>query len=99
MPNSNVNREQMAVMFYNLSKAYSVPFPDWNVNLSQYPDSSKISGWARTQIMWAVGNKIISGKSSNGKLYLDPKGEATRAEAAAIILNYEREGMKLPKKK
>lgn len=39
-----------------------------------------------TAMQWAVGNKLISGKSS-GTL-LDPKGQATRIEVAAMVMNY-----------
>ena len=37
---------------------------------------------------WAVANGIIGGVREGGKDYLDPKGDATRAQTAAILMRY-----------
>jgi len=37
---------------------------------------------------WAVGNKIITGKTVDGQLVLDPQGNANRAECAVIIQRF-----------
>ena len=37
---------------------------------------------------WAVENGIISGSLEGGKTYLDPKGDATRAQVASVLMRY-----------
>ena len=79
----NITREQLAVMLSNYCK-YKGKYKATNTNYSKFSDSGKISGFAKTGMNWAVGNKIVNG--SNGKL--NPQGTANRAEAAAMIYNY-----------
>ena len=79
----NITREQLAVMLSNYCK-YKGKYKATNANYSKFSDSGKISGFAKTGMNWAVGNKIVNG--SNGKL--NPQGTANRAEAAAMIYNY-----------
>ena len=81
--NDNITREQLAVMLSNYCK-YKGKYKATNANYSKFSDSGKISGFAKTGMNWAVGNKIVNG--SNGKL--NPQGTANRAEAAAMIYNY-----------
>jgi hypothetical protein len=81
--NDNITREQLAVILSNYCK-YKGKYKATNANYSKFSDSGKISGFAKTGMNWAVGNKIVNG--SNGKL--NPQGTATRAEAAAMIYNY-----------
>ena len=45
-----------------------------------------MSSWAVDAMRWAVGTGIITGK--NGGLYLDPGGNASRAECAVIIQRF-----------
>ena len=52
-------------------------------DLSAYSDQP--SQWAESAMQWAVAQKLISGK---GNGVLDPTGQATRAEAAAILMRY-----------
>ena len=54
-------------------------------DLSQFTDEADISDWARDNISWAVGAGLISGK---GNGILDPLGNATRAEVAAILQRF-----------
>ena len=51
-------------------------------DLSGFSDQEQVSGWARTQMAWAVGCGLINGKSGGA---LDPAGRATRSEVAAIL--------------
>ena len=53
--------------------------------LSSYPDVDQLESWAPAFMNWAVASEYISG-SDGGKL--DPQGNVTRAEAAAIICRY-----------
>ncbi len=84
-PSDSITREQLAVTLRNYAN-YKKKNTNSTTSLSKYKDSTKVSSWAKTAMQWAVGKKIISGKD-NGTM-LDPKGTATRAEAAAMINNY-----------
>lgn len=55
-------------------------------SLDKFADASQVSGYAREAMQWAVANGIINGRSNTG--LLDPKGNATRVEAAAIIQRF-----------
>jgi hypothetical protein len=80
-PNANITREQLAAMLYkyatvkNLNKAF-------NSNaLDNFSDKNQVSSYAVEAMKWAVSQGIISGKGGR----LDPKGNATRAECAAMV--------------
>ena len=78
-PNDSITREQLAVMLWRKEGS-----PNVVVDLSRFGDASKISKYAITAMNWAVSQGIIAGSGSN----LNPKGTATRAEAAQVFKNY-----------
>lgn len=83
-PDDNITREQFAAIIdrYAVYKGNKVSN---TADISQFADTEEISDWAFESVSWAVGSGLISGKD-NG--ILDPKGSATRAEAAAILQRY-----------
>ncbi len=83
-PEKSVTREQFAVMLYRYA-SYKGTLKASSGDLSGYVDSSAVSSYAADAMKWAIGNGIITGKTGNK---LDPKGGATRAEAAAMIVRY-----------
>ncbi len=78
-PNGSITREQLVTMLYRYAAPEAVT---GQTMLAQFSDSQNISEWAVAALEWAVANGIISGKDNN---LLDPQGQATRAEIAAII--------------
>lgn len=48
-------------------------------------DSKDISDWAKPSVYWGIYNKLISGTNADT---LTPKGTATRAQLAKILVNY-----------
>ena len=84
-PDSNVTREQFAVMLYKYArfKGYDLTATG---DLTQFPDAGSISSWAETALSWANGNGLINGHE-NGTI--DPKGSAIRAQAASIMANFD----------
>lgn len=82
-PNDSITREQLAVMLNNYCK-YKGKLKTVNGNLNTFKDSNKISSYAKNAMNWASGNGVITG--SNG--YINPKGNATRAETASMIYKY-----------
>ncbi len=84
-PADNITREQMAVMMYRMAE-YLGYDTSAQADISQYIDAEKIDGFAEKAMRWAVSNGIIKGKDY--ETVLDPLGNATRAECAAIIQRF-----------
>ena len=81
----NITREQLAVMLQNYAR-YKKKNTTKVADISKYKDVTGVSSYAVDAVKWAIGNKVISGKSNGTRI--DPKGNATRAEASAMIQNY-----------
>lgn len=83
-PDTNVTREQAAAILYRYAnlKGYDTSARG---DLDQFKDKGKISDYAVEAFDWANGAGIISGK---GDGVLDPKGTATRAELARILVSF-----------
>lgn len=81
-PDQMVTREQMAVFLYRYAKwaGYDVT-TSTNSAISSFNDSSEVSVWANEALVWAAGQSLISGVSTDT---LDPQGQATRSQVAAI---------------
>lgn len=77
----DVTREELATMLWRYAK-----FRDLDVSavgeLSAFRDADEISGYADEAMVWAVGSGIVGGK---GEGILDPGGNGTRAEFAAMV--------------
>ena len=88
-PNSNVTREQLAIMLYNYVKykGYDLEATK-DVDLNSFVDGSKTSAWAASQLKWACDLGLIGGKSVSGVTYLAPQDTATRAEIATIFMRF-----------
>ena len=86
-PNGNVTREQMATILrrYGESKGLDV---SKEADLSSYPDADRISNYAVEAMAWANGTGLINGNKIDGTIFLQPKGNATRAQVAAILVRY-----------
>ncbi len=83
-PKDNVLRQDLAGMLRNYAK-YKKKNVSVTTDLSKYSDYKKIETYAIDSMKWAVGSGVITG-NANGTLA--PKGNATRAEAAAMIQKY-----------
>ena len=88
-PSGEITREQLAVILYNYTQQFAPGSLTATGSLAGFPDAGSVSGWARTEMAWAVGNGLISGTGSGGVAYLSPKGSATRAQVAAILMRFE----------
>ncbi len=83
VPNANITREQMATILFRYAQYNEMDAVTLEENLGQFVDNSEISEYAVTALNWTVSNDVMSGK---GDGILDPKGNATRAEAAAVLI-------------
>lgn len=79
-PDGAITREQLAVMLWRYTGS-----PAASGTLNGFSDQGKVSGYAVNALRWAVETGILSGK---GNGILDPKGKATRAEAATLLYHY-----------
>jgi len=84
-PEDPITREQFAAIMARYAKFKSYDTAVGADILDGYRDGQKVSGWARESLAWTCAMKIIYGKGSG---ILDPQGEATRAEAAAILIRF-----------
>ena len=80
-PDDPITREQLTAIFYRYAdyKGYKLTVTG---NLDKFEDADKITDYAKTVMQWAVGNRLIKGKSET---LLDPQGTATRAEISAML--------------
>ena len=82
-----ITREQIAQILYVYarSKGYDVSIED--VSLDRFTDVDKISSWAMTAIKWANSKGVLNG-SAGDEPKLNPTGNATRAECAAMLRSF-----------
>ena len=83
-PNDKVTREQLAAILYRYAqyKKYDVFGAK---SLDGYTDAQSVSSYAVPALQWANAAGIVTGKSGSK---LDPKGNATRAEVAAMLMRF-----------
>lgn len=83
-PNDKVTREQLAAILYRYAqyKKYDVSGAK---SLDGYTDAQSVSSYAVPALQWANAAGIVTGKSGSK---LDPKGNATRAEVAAMLMRF-----------
>ena len=89
-PEGPVTREQIAVIFTQYMFHVLKMNRTWTpADLSTFPDGAQVSGWAKEAMQDAVALGLINGtKASDGKVYLDPQGSATRQQVATILMNF-----------
>lgn len=83
-PKTDITREQLVTILYRYAQALCLD-TSARANLSVYSDRGKIGAYASDAFRWAVSVGIITGTSSTA---LSPKGNATRAQCAAILQRF-----------
>ena len=79
-PDVKVTREQLAAILYRYAQ-YKKLDTDAGAKLDSFSDAGNVSGYASEALSWAVSEGLINGASGR----LMPKGDATRAQVAAIL--------------
>ena len=90
-PDNKLTREQMVTILYNVAGR-----PATNTSaLAQFNDRGQVAAYAVNGFAWAVSNKVVSGTSNTT---LSPRGTATRAQVAVILIRYLEnvEGVQFP---
>lgn len=80
-PNANVTREQLAAILYRYAEYMNLSTRGAS-NLTKFDDYYSIGTWARDSLAWANYHGLINGVDS---YHIDPKGNTTRAQLAAIL--------------
>ena len=86
-PDSSVTREQMATILYRYAQKVGIDTSK-HTELSAFPDASRVSAYARAPMQWIVAEGVIGGSRENGQDWLNPQGNATRAEVATILMRF-----------
>ena len=89
----NITREDMVTIMYRYAKYKNLDLSGAG-SLGVFSDQDQISGYAREALAWAVGNGIINGRSGTG--LVDPRGNASRVECAAIIQRFMKKYLSKP---
>ncbi len=85
-PNRAITREELVVMIYRYAGS---PALVTTTGMEKFSDADQVSAWAEVAMRWAIQNGIINGKSADN---IVPRGDATRAEVAAVLQRYVRLG-------
>ena len=83
-PDTNINREQMAVIMANYAKKLGYTVPK-TLEAVTFVDNASISSWAKDAVRAMQQAGILAGKTNNR---FDPAGTATRAEVATVLRRF-----------
>ena len=79
-PDDNITREQTAALLYRFDG-----YPRLTAGQLEFEDAADLSDWAWDSMVWATTEDLINGKPGG---LLDPQGDTTRAEVAALLHRY-----------
>ncbi len=86
-PNGTITREQLATILFRYCNAEGLD-TSGRTELGSFPDKGKISAYAEDALSWAVSEGLVTGTKTGSSTYLDPKGNATRAQVATILMRF-----------
>lgn len=88
-PNAEVTREQLVVILYRYANYLDKDTGKENhSNLESFSDYLDISDYSKDALSWGLDEGIISGTS---KTTLSPKGNASRAQVATMLMRFDDE--------
>ena len=83
-PTDKITREQLAAILFRYAEIESEGDAS---ALDAFTDADSVSDWATDAMAWAVSKGIITGMTDTT---LEPKGNATRAQVATILMRYSK---------
>ena len=86
-PEDKITREQLVTMLRRYAD-YKGLDTSSEASIEGFPDASAVSDWAAAAVVWATDKGLIKGNRIGGKDYVDPQGDATREQFAAIIQRF-----------
>ena len=86
-PDDPITREQLATMLwrYAQTEGYDVSVGE-DTNILSYTDAFDVAEYAISAMQWACGAGVINGTGDGSTL--TPQGEATRAQAATVLMRF-----------
>lgn len=86
-PNAGTTREQVMAVLGRIGQA---DISDTGDLSSRFADYNTISNYAKPYIYWCVQKGIVKGSVNvkNGKTYINPKAQITRAELAQLLMGF-----------
>ena len=86
-PNANITRQDFVLMLMRYLNNVRMVDRTWKPDdLSRFVDADSVGFWALDAMKDAVAINAISGVPVDGQLYIQPARNATRAEAAKILM-------------
>ena len=83
-PDSDISREQMALIIYRFAKLQGYDVSN-AADISDFADTDDVSDWALDAIKWANKTELVNGTSDTT---LSPKDTATRAQVSTILMRF-----------
>lgn len=86
-PNDPITREQACSIMIRLTNYLGITLTNTEAAVT-FADASKISAFAKNDVVKAQRAGLIYGRTDGKKLYMTPQGNATRAEICSIIMRF-----------
>ncbi len=87
-PNSSLTREQMATFFYRYAEKILKVDVSARKDITSFPDYDKILEYSKDCLSWACAVELINGVPNGSVIDLQPKGSATRAQLATVLMRF-----------
>lgn len=87
-PHDFITREQMVTMMYRFAKSQGLDVTAEG-DLSAFPDLGQAGKYAAEALKWAQGIGLLQGVKLDQLVILNPKGNATRAQVATILMRFD----------
>ncbi|MCL2843074.1 MAG: S-layer homology domain-containing protein [Oscillospiraceae bacterium] len=91
-PAVNITRQEMATILHRFASAQGYDVAVASSVTLDFPDANLINDWAVGAMRWAVQNGVMRGTDLGE---LNPRSNATRAEAATVLTRFVRENERL----
>ncbi len=86
-PNANITREQICAIMVRYSTYAKITLQKKNAAI-KFKDANKISSYAQSAVTDCQRAGLVTGNKVSGGYAFRPKGNATRAEVATILMNF-----------
>jgi hypothetical protein len=88
---NSITRQALALMLYKYAQINGYELESNAGEIDKYGDGNAVASYAKNAMDWAVTNGIISGSGTGSDLStwkLNPNGQATRAQCAAMLRSF-----------
>ena len=92
-PDGKITREQMTTVLFRYAQ-FKQKDEGARAPLEAFADQGKVADWSKEGAQWAVAKGIINGIAEGDQTYLQPQGNATRAQIATVLMRYDQEILK-----